>query len=84
MTAFKPVRKSLTHTGVHQAKDESQYGASFKPPGKSQGIPCPECGCRHYSTVEDTRPRGNKIKRERTCINCKKVFITLESFEAAK
>lgn len=59
-------------------RDDSQYGAAFTPPGKPQGIPCPGCGSRHYTKTIETRAKGNRIKREKTCKHCARVFTTYE------
>lgn len=46
-----------------------------------QGIKCPQCHCRHFWKVDESKPRGGGIRRVRTCRNCGHELVTWERAE---
>lgn len=43
-----------------------------------QGIPCPNCGCRHRWEVYGTKGRGAGNLRYRRCRHCGEKCLTIE------
>lgn len=52
-------------------------------PDEEHGIKCPKCHCRDLR-VQNTRPLGNGIRRQRVCRHCQHSFYTFERNPSAK
>lgn len=50
---------------------------------KTNGICCPDCGCRHLF-VNNTIQIRNGVKRYRECRHCGKIIVTREKIKEIK
>jgi hypothetical protein len=42
------------------------------------GIPCPQCGCRHFYTTHTEPLRDGRIRRRKKCRHCGRRIVTYE------
>lgn len=54
------------------------YGEDFNDNDTANGIPCPDCECRH-SYVVRTQKIGGMVRRTRKCRHCGWTFCTIET-----
>lgn len=58
-------------------KNKRKVYGSLDADAAADGIPCPDCACRH-SYVVRTVKIGAVVRRTRRCRNCQRVFFTTE------
>jgi ribosomal protein L33 len=42
------------------------------------GIPCPQCGCRHFYTTHTEPMRDGRVRRRKVCRHCGRKILTFE------